>query len=92
MHRTVCSGKSLTSQQENYEKLMSVLNSSGERETAEDSPTKGDNNNKHQGTATTHSRTLVLQAHTPTHTQQIDLSISVYVLNWKSSADTNGCD
>lgn len=89
MHRTVCSGKSLTSQQENYEKLMSVLNSSRERKTRrqpdkggqQQQQTPGDSNNTQQDTRIT-----------GTHTQQIDLSISVYVLNWKSSADTNGCD
>lgn len=76
MHRTVCSGKSLTSQQENYEKLMSVLNSSGERETAEDSPTKGDNNNKHQGDSNNTQQDTRI---TGTHTQQIDLSISICI-------------
>lgn len=78
MHRTVCSGKSLTSQQENYEKLMSVLNSSRERkrERLEDSPTKGDNNNKHQGDSNNTQQDTRI---TGTHTQQIDLSISICI-------------
>lgn len=78
MHRTVCSGKSLTSQQENYEKLMSVLNSSRERkrERLEDNPTKGDNNNKHQGDSNNTQQDTRI---TGTHRDKANRSIYIYM-------------